>query len=160
PNTGGRSPPAPPWPTRRESPVLTVDFGRLPISAGDRLLDLRCGGGRHALEAAPRRAPVVALGTDSAELQRVTPTLAAMAAAEEIPDGASGLAVAGDATALPFPDGSFDKVIAAEVLEHLPADQAAMNEITRVVRPGGMVAVTVPTWLPERICWRLSDDYH
>jgi len=29
-----------------------------------------------------------------------------------------------------------------------------------VLRPGGAAAVTVPAWLPERICWRLSDDYH
>ena len=61
---------------------------------------------------------------------------------------------------MPFPDGAFDRVIAAEVLEHIPADQAAMAEIARVLRPGGLLAVTVPAWLPERICWRLSDDYH
>ena len=29
-----------------------------------------------------------------------------------------------------------------------------------MLRPGGVAAITVPTWLPERICWRLSDDYH
>jgi len=51
-------------------------------------------------------------------------------------------------------------VIAAEVLEHVPRDQRAMAEIARVLRPGGLLAVTVPAWLPERICWRLSDDYH
>ncbi len=140
--------------------MLTVDFGRLPIRPGDRLLDLGCGGGRHAFEAARRGARVVAMDTDRGELDRVTATFAAMAEAGEILDGASGQAVAGDATAIPFPDGSFDKVIAAEVLEHLPADQSAMNEITRILRPGGMAAVTVPAWLPERICWRLSDDYH
>ena len=61
---------------------------------------------------------------------------------------------------MPFPDGCFDRVIAAEVLEHIPADQAAMNELARVLRPGGVAAITVPAWLPERICWRLSDDYH
>ena len=32
--------------------------------------------------------------------------------------------------------------------------------MARVLRPGGIAAVTVPAWLPERICWRLSDDYH
>ena len=85
---------------------------------------------------------------------------AAMAEAGEIPAGGSGMALSGDATCLPFPDGSFDKIIAAEVLEHLPADQAAMDEIARVLRPGGIVAVTVPAWLPERLCWRLSEDYH
>jgi len=140
--------------------MLTVDFGRLPVSAGERLLDLGCGGGRHAFEAARRGARVVAMDTDRDELDRVTGTFAAMVQAEEIPDGAAGRAVAGDATCIPFPDGAFDKVIAAEVLEHLPADQTAMNEIARVLRPGGMAAVTVPAWLPERICWRLSDDYH
>jgi hypothetical protein len=30
----------------------------------------------------------------------------------------------------------------------------------RVLRPGGTMAVTVPRWLPEVVCWRLSDDYH
>jgi SAM-dependent methyltransferase len=140
--------------------MLTVDFGLLPIRPGDRLLDMGCGGGRHAFEAARRGARVVALDTDHAELDRVSAVFAAMAEAGEIPDGGSGLPILGDATALPFADGSFDKVIAAEVLEHLPADQLAMNEIARVLRPGGMAAVTVPAWLPERVCWRLSDDYH
>ena len=35
-----------------------------------------------------------------------------------------------------------------------------MAEVARVLRPGGVAAVTVPAWLPERICWLLSDDYH
>lgn len=140
--------------------MLTVDFGLLPIRPGDRLLDLGCGGGRHAFEAARRGARVVAVDTDRSELAQVTAIFAAMAQAGEIPAGGSGLAVSGDATCLPFDDGSFDKVIAAEVLEHLPADQVAMNEIARVLRPGGVAAITVPAWLPERICWRLSDDYH
>jgi hypothetical protein len=85
---------------------------------------------------------------------------AAMAEQGEVGPGGAGLAVAGDATAMPFPDGYFDAVIAAEVLEHIPADQAALSELARMLRPGGRAAITVPRWLPERICWRLSDDYH
>ena len=50
--------------------------------------------------------------------------------------------------------------MAAEILEHIPADVQAIDELARVLRPGGTVAVTVPRWLPEVICWRLSDDYH
>jgi SAM-dependent methyltransferase len=68
--------------------------------------------------------------------------------------------VAGDGTALPFGSDVFDRVIAAEVLEHIPDDQRALAEIARVLRPGGLLAVTVPAWLPERICWRLSAEYH
>ncbi|HXP21419.1 MAG TPA: class I SAM-dependent methyltransferase [Streptosporangiaceae bacterium] len=140
--------------------MLTVDFARLRIAPGSRLLDLGCGAGRHAFEALRRGARVVAMDTDSAELASVSAMFAAMGEAGQIPAAADGVAVAGDATAMPFPDGSFDTVIAAEVLEHIPADQAAMHEIARVLRPGGVAAVTVPAWLPERICWRLSDDYH
>jgi SAM-dependent methyltransferase len=137
-----------------------VDFTRFPLQAGDRVLDLGCGAGRHAFEALRRGARVVALDRDEGELAKCTTMFAAMAEGGEVPAGAHGQALAGDATAMPFPDGSFDSVIASEVLEHIGADRAAMAEIARVLRPGGTAAVTVPAWLPERICWRLSDDYH
>jgi len=140
--------------------LLTVDFARLPVRPGELLLDLGCGAGRHAFEARRRGARVIALDTSETELRAVSAMCTAMMQAAGAPPGGPAAAVAGDATAMPFPDGSFDKVIAAEVLEHIPADQSAMNEIARVLRPGGMAAVTVPAWLPERICWRLSDDYH
>jgi SAM-dependent methyltransferase len=68
--------------------------------------------------------------------------------------------VQGDALHLPFPDGAFDRVIAAEVLEHIPDDNSAMHELARVLRPGGTMAVTVPRLGPEAVNWALSDEYH
>lgn len=75
-------------------------------------------------------------------------------------DGQLGHAVAADATALPYADDSFDRIIAAEVLEHIGDDTAAIAELARVLRPGGTIAVTVPARAAERVCWALSSDYH
>jgi SAM-dependent methyltransferase len=124
------------------------------------VLDLGCGAGRHAFEAFRRGGRVVAFDADAGELEAVGGMLAAMREAGQDPPGARARVVRGDATAMPFADGAFDRVIAAEVLEHIPGDQRALHEIARVLRPGGVAAVTVPSWLPERICWSLSDDYH
>jgi SAM-dependent methyltransferase len=140
--------------------VLTVDFRRFPVGPGDRVLDLGCGGGRHAYEAYRRGADVVACDADLGELRTVADMAAAMHQAGEAPATARARPVAGDGTVMPFGSEVFDRVIAAEVLEHIGDDQRALNEIARVLRPGGLLAVTVPAWLPERICWRLSDDYH
>jgi SAM-dependent methyltransferase len=140
--------------------VLTVDFQKFPISPGERFLDLGCGAGRHAFEAYRRGAHVVAADLNTGELGPVSDMFAAMRLAGEAPAGGSAIALTADATNLPFPDDSFDKIIAAEILEHVPHDQNAIREIARVLRPGGVAAVTVPAWLPERICWALSTEYH
>jgi len=140
--------------------MLTVDFDRLGVGPGRSVIDLGCGGGRHAFEAYRRGADVVAFDQDAAELDNVAAMFAGMAEAGEAPAEASARTVAGDALNLPFPDESFDCVIASEVLEHIVEDEKAMWELARVVKPGGTVAVTVPRWLPERICWALSDAYH
>ena len=140
--------------------MLTVDYGRLGMRPGDRLLDLGCGGGRHAFEAFRRGAEVVALDADGAELKDVAALCSAMVDAGEVPAGAMAAAVQGDALRLPFADGAFDRVVASEVLEHIPDDAGAAAELARVLRPGGTMAVTVPAWLPERVCWALSEEYH
>ncbi|HKF77347.1 MAG TPA: methyltransferase domain-containing protein [Candidatus Dormibacteraeota bacterium] len=140
--------------------MLTIDFDRLGVRAGARLLDLGSGPGRHAFEALRRGADVVCADLDAPDLCRALATLTAMREAGEAPIGVRFAAVRADALALPFPDRSFDHVIAAEVLEHIADDRAAMREIARVLRPGGTAAVSVPRWLPERVCWALSDPYH
>lgn len=140
--------------------MLTVDFDRLGLLAGDRVLDMGCGAGRHAFEMYRRGADVIAFDQDADELAKVGELFAAMRAEGEVPDSGDADIKEGDALALPFADGEFDRVVAAEVLEHIPADIQAIDELVRVLRPGGTLAVSVPRWFPEIVCWKLSEDYH
>ena len=140
--------------------MLTVDYDRLGLRTGERLLDMGAGGGRHAFECLRRGAHVTALDLDAADLKDALALMGAMAAEGEVPDGVGAGAVNGSALDLPFQDGAFDRIIAAEVLEHIGDDRRALSELARVLRPGGVLAVTVPRWLPELVNWALSDEYH
>jgi SAM-dependent methyltransferase len=140
--------------------VLTVDYERLGLRPGELVLDLGCGFGRHAFEAFRRGARVVACDMAVPELGEVRALFEAMVLEGEAPPDGMAATVNGDATRLPFPDGAFDRVVASEVMEHIPDDAAALGELVRVLRPGGTLAVTIPSWLPEKVCWALSDDYH
>ncbi|MXV90378.1 MAG: methyltransferase domain-containing protein [Acidimicrobiia bacterium] len=138
----------------------TVDYRRLELAPGHKVLDLGCGSGRHAFGALRRGAEVVACDLGRTELAEVRDMVAAMRDAGEMPAGAVATTVGADARRLPFADGGFDRIIAAEVLEHVDDDGAALAELARVLRPGGVLAVTVPSWLPEKLCWLLSEEYH
>jgi SAM-dependent methyltransferase len=143
--------------------MLTVRFDRLTelgLPSGALVLDAGSGFGRHAFELARRGYHTVALDHAADEVEATRATLAAMVESGEAEDKHVAGVVRGDATALPFPDATFDAVVTSEVLEHIPDDVGALAELRRVVRRGGLVAVTVPSWFPEKVNWMLSDDYH
>ncbi len=140
--------------------MLTVDYDRLGLRAGDLVLDLGAGAGRHSFETVRRGADVVAFDYGFDELPPVRDLFWAMQDAGEAPESAWAACANGDAVRLPFRDGTFDHVICSEVFEHIPDDTGAMGELARVLRPGGVLAATVPAWLPEKICWALSAEYH
>ena len=140
--------------------MLTVNFDRLKLEEGHMVLDLGCGFGRHAFEVLRRGAKVVACDMALHELHEVRATYAAMAEVGEIEETSAAFTSAGDATRLPFQDNTFDRIIASEVLEHIHNDEDALDELYRVLKPDGILAITVPSYLPEKICWGLSDEYH
>ena len=99
----------------------------------DVLLDAGCGLGFYvSLLSALTPCTLVGLELDQVRIKR---------AAEATP---GAVLVRGDVTRLPFHDCAFDKVLASEVLEHLPDDRAALTELFRVLRPGGVAAFSVP----------------
>ena len=126
--------------------MLTVDYDLLGAERGDLVLDMGCGAGRHAFETVRRGCRIVALDQDLQELVDVRNTFAAMISAGELDADVEGQPVSADALKLPFSNGTFDRIICSEVLEHIPNDSGAIDELVRVLRPGGSIAITAVSY--------------
>ena len=139
--------------------MRTITLDRLDLLPGARVLDIGCGSGRHtaaAYELPGGRAVGVDINTDDLEAARGRLRFHDSVGAHG--SGVWALAAA-DSLNLPFADGVFDLVICSEVLEHIPDHRRALSEATRVLAAGGLLAVSVPRFWPEALCWRLSAAY-
>lgn len=105
------------------------------LHRGATVLDVGCGPGTITVDLARIVAPgrVVALDTEIGMLQAT----AALATERQLDNVTVVLA---DATALPWPDATFDIVHLHQVLQHVPDPRAVLRECRRVCRPGGIVA--------------------
>jgi ubiquinone/menaquinone biosynthesis C-methylase UbiE len=139
--------------------MITIDFARLDIRPGDRILDMGCGEGRHMVEAC-RTPHTVCIGADFGydNLKTTREKLVFHQALNDLSCARFDLSCM-DVTCLPFKPACMDAVICSEVLEHIPDDAAAISELVRILKPGRILAVSVPRFYPEKICWHLSDDY-
>ena len=117
----------------------------VPVLAGDRVLDVGTASGNTALAAARRRAIVTGVDITPALLERAKQRAAA-----------EGLHIDfqyGDATALTFPDGSFDVVMSTFGAIFAPDPGKTASEMARVCRPGGKIALA--TWPPDGMLGKL-----
>jgi SAM-dependent methyltransferase len=135
--------------------LLTVDLEQLDVQPGHLVLDAGCGEGRHCFGCLSRGARAIGFDLDFASMRDASKRLRREAAAA----GSVGEMVQGDIFRLPFESSTFDRVICSEVMEHVHDYKAAAAELARVVRPGGKVAVTIPTATSEHLYLRLGDDY-
>jgi ubiquinone/menaquinone biosynthesis C-methylase UbiE len=120
------------WRTAENSAAHLLPF----LEPGQRLLDVGCGPGTITLDLASRVSPGEVVGLDaSAEV-------VAQAEQARVDAGATNVRfVTGDVYALDVEDSSFDVVHAHQVLQHLTDPVAALREMGRVARPGGVLAV-------------------
>ena len=142
--------------TQEQQASLTQKKGH----ASPILLDLGCGEGRHVHAAAWQLPQAHVVGIDIAYDDVKT--------AKEKGDDFFGSIQhncitnysCANGMRLPFADNSIDAIICSEVLEHVPNYTTILGEITRILKPGGTLGVSVPRAWPERICWLLSKAYH
>lgn len=137
--------------------MITIEPAELGVKEGEAILDAGCGEGRHSWELAKGENWVFALDIDYDSVYKSYHALKYLE--YEGHTRGSYCAVAGHVEALPFHDESFDHVLCSEVLEHVDDVFEATAELVRVLKPGGTIGVSVPTWITEVFYWRLDKNY-
>ncbi|HUT73932.1 MAG TPA: glycosyltransferase [Armatimonadota bacterium] len=135
-------------PTERMFPEVAPEMGRLLhvaryrfaarfIDSGDRVLDCACGTGYGSALLAQAGACVTGVDRSHTAVRYAT-----------YRHGDTGVTfTVADATKLPYPDDFFDVVVSFETIEHIPDDQAFLAEMSRVLKPHGLLIVSTP-WQP------------
>jgi SAM-dependent methyltransferase len=135
----------------------SIDPALLDIGADDRVIDLGCGTGRHVLELSKIPSNIIGADISRNDIRAGRYLLEIMRRRKEVRARVHWLQTAGER--LPFKDGAFDRVICTETLEHVDDDSVLARELARVLKPGGILAISVPDEFSERIFWKLSKNY-
>ncbi len=135
----------------------SIDPALLEIRPTDRIIDLGCGTGRHVLELAKTPSNVIGADISRHDLRIGRFLLEIMRRDGDVKARVHWLQTAGER--LPFVDGAFDRVICTETLEHVDDDAVLARELVRVLKPGGILAVSVPDEHSENVFWKLSENY-
>ena len=137
--------------------MQTIRFKNLNLSNDEFLLDMGCGEGRHSIGAyIETQANILGLDLSMKDLKIAQKRLNDFDTSNIKSVCQFGEA---DIVSIPLLDSSLDAVICSEVLEHVNSPQESIKELIRVLKPGGVLALSVPRYLPELICWKLSKEY-
>ena len=138
--------------------MQTIRFDKLQLDSGNSVLDMGCGEGRHTIGLFIDR-QINAFGFDLS----IKDLNIARSRLNDFPvkpnNKSACIFGVSNINQMPFSDGAYDSVICSEVLEHVPSPEESIKELIRVLKPGGILALSVPRFFPEWICWQLSEGY-
>ena len=126
-----------------------IDHKFFPFGDGAKILDIGSALGDHSIALKQAGCQVSALEIDPNLVEKF----------KKRPE-AKGIEIKqGDARKMPYEDSSFDGAILLEVIEHIPGTEQLLSEIQRVLKPGGVLCIAVPTSYTEKLYWRLHSKY-
>ena len=135
----------------------TIKYKKLKLETGQLLLDMGCGEGRHSIGALLETpANVIGLDLSFEDLNTAKSRLNDFDLSGCDTFCTFGV---GNIKNIPIENSSLDAVVCSEVLEHVDSPKESIQELVRVLKPGGIMALSVPRYLPELICWKLSKEY-
>ena len=135
----------------------TIKYRKLELETGQLVLDMGCGEGRHSIGAMLETpANVIGLDLSFKDLNTAKSRLNDFDLSGSDTFCTFGV---GNIKNIPIENASLDAVMCSEVLEHVDSPKESIQELVRVLKPGGIMALSVPRYLPELICWKLSKEY-
>ena len=135
----------------------TIKYKKLNLKSNQLLLDMGCGEGRHSIGALlETSANVIGLDLSIRDLEIAKSRLNDFNLSDINTFCTFGV---GNINGIPLESDSLDAVMCSEVLEHVDSPEESIQDLVRVLKPGGVMALSVPRYLPELICWKLSKEY-
>ena len=135
----------------------TFNFNSLNLKKIKTAIDVGCGNGRHLKSLGFRltNAKITGIDQSTQEIKKLL---------DEFSDHICKNHniyefLMGDVRSIEIEDNSQDLVICSEVLEHVPNFRDVLKECYRILKPGAVMLISVPSYLPESLCWKYSKEY-
>ena len=135
----------------------TFNFNLLNLKKIKKVIDVGCGNGRHLKSLGFKLTDSEIIGIDQSapEITKLNKEFDESVCK----NGNAYKFITGDIREMDVPDNSQDLVVCSEVLEHVPNFEAVLEECYRILKPGSVMLISVPSYFPESLCWKYSKKY-